>query len=156
MPEKSWHQREEAKKRNRTASRGGAAENTGAESDPVGNSPAAPIAQDNTTASRTNLPADVRADNQKAGELQSSKPVTEATTIPHGFSGVPSREDQAKESEKVAADAPPAAPGGAPAHVMAASGDPSKRVAHSAPGGTITTKDGTFTHEEWAERQRAV
>lgn len=149
---KTWYQKQQEKEANKKASAGGAAENTGAESDPVGNSPAAPIAADNVTGSQANLTADTRALNQDAGARQAEKVPGETRPGPGG--GVPSRDEQEKQTEKVASEAPPAVPGGAPANVMAASGDASKRVAHSAPGGTVTTKDGTFTHDEWNERQR--
>lgn len=141
---RTWHQREEAKKRNRQAARGGAAENTGAESDPVGNSPAAPIAMDATTASATNVPADVHRDVREAGQYHARK---EGDPAPP-YDGVPSRDEQEKETEKVAATAPSSTGGaGDPAHVMAASGDASKRVAHSAPGKIVTTQHGTTRQE---------
>jgi hypothetical protein len=153
---KTWYQKQQEKEANKKASAGGAAENTGAESAPVGSSPAAPVAQDNVSVrpSTANLPDRTRLDNQKSAAEQARKPVTGASTIPHEVAGVPSREEQEKQSETVAAEAPAAVPGGAPANVMAASGDPGKRVAHSAPGGTITTKDGTFTQEQWAGRNK--
>lgn len=87
--------------------------------------------------------------------LPSRHPVTGATTIPHNYGGVPSREEQAAATEKSVAEAP-ARTEAEKTNVTSASGDAAARVAPSAPGGLITTKDGTFTREEWAERNKKV
>ena len=71
------------------------------------------------------------------------------------FSGVPSREEQQAESEKAASSTPKATTSEA-AHAMSGSGNVEARTAPSAPGGTVTTKDGTFTAEEWAAKQKAL
>lgn len=86
-----------------------------------------------------------------APEPESEVPASEQVDGP--VTGAPSREQQEAESQRVAATAP-AATAAEIESAVASSGNVKARVAPSAPGGTITTKDGTFTAAEWEERQR--